>query len=244
MNSFEKHYARTCYEQDAKDRAALKQRTNRQLTREQRRRQTRQTMALIGAVCMLLAALLTILAALTAPVSADTETPETAITDSEIATPVEILESVEEPEDYENEKIEAALFESGYFRSDIPLDGETQAYLRAACEETGVTYELALAVIWKETGYQNVTGDSGNSIGYMQVQPRWHQDRMNRLGVDDLSDPYGNFRVGCDYLAELLRKYDTDKALTAYNTGKPGNSAYATDVLLKYHELRETSTWG
>lgn len=242
--SFEQHYARACYEQDAKDRAALKRRTNRQLTREQRRRQTRKTMALIGAVCMLLAALLTMLAALTVPVSADTETAETAVTDSESATPVEILESKEETEDYENEKIEAAFFESGYFRSDIPLDGETQAYLRAACEESGVTYELALAVIWKETGYQNVIGDSGNSVGYMQVQPRWHQERMNRLGVDDLSDPYGNFRVGCAYLAELLRKYDTDKALTAYNTGKPGNSAYATDVLLKYHELRETSTWG
>lgn len=242
--SFEQHYARSCYEQDVKDRAALNRRTNRQLTREQRRRQTRKTMALIGVVCMLLAALLTMLAALTVPVSADTETPKTAVTDSESATPVEILESKEETEDYENEKIEAALFESGYFRSDIPLDGETQAYLRAACEESGVTYELALAVIWKETGYQNVIGDSGNSVGYMQVQPRWHQERMNRLGVDDLSDPYGNFRVGCDYLAELLRKYDTDKALTAYNTGKPGNSAYATDVLLKYHELRETSTWG
>lgn len=242
--SFEQHYARACYEQDARDKAALKRRTNRQLTREQRRRQTRQTMALIAAVCMVLAALLTILAALTVPVSADTETAKTAVTDSESATPVEILESKEETEDYENEKIEAALFESGYFRSDIPLDGETQAYLRAACEESGVTYELALAVIWKETGYQNVIGDSGNSLGYMQVQPRWHQERMNRLGVDDLSDPYGNFRVSCDYLAELLRKYDTDKALTACNTGRPGNSAYATDVLLKYHELRETSTWG
>lgn len=242
--SFEQHYARSCYEQDAKDRAALKRRTNRQLTREQRRRQTRQTMALIAAVCMVLAALLTMLAALTVPVSADTQPTETAVTEAEGAAPVEILDAEEPQEDFENQKIENALFESGYFRSDIPLDGETQAYLRAACEESGVTYELALAVIWKETGYQNVTGDSGNSVGYMQVQPRWHQERMNRLGVDDLSDPYGNFRVGCDYLAELLRKYDTDKALTAYNTGKPGNSAYATDVLLKYHELRETSTWG
>lgn len=146
-------------------------------------------------------------------------------------------------EDYENEKIESALFESGYFRSDIPLDGDTQAYLRAACEESGVTYELALAVIWKETGYQNITGDGGDSVGYMQIQPKWHWERMNRLGVDDLSEPYGNFRVGCDYLAELLSKYDTDKALTAYNTGKPAKSNYATEVLLKYHELRETALW-
>ena len=33
-------------------------------------------------------------------------------------------------EDFENEKIEAALYETGYFRADVPLDGETQAFLR------------------------------------------------------------------------------------------------------------------
>ena len=108
--SFEKHYARACYEQDTKDRAALKRRTNRQLTREQRRRQTRQTMAPIGAVCMLLAALLTLLAALTVPVSADTQTPETAVIKADRGRTVAILET-EEPEDYENEKIEAALLQ-------------------------------------------------------------------------------------------------------------------------------------
>lgn len=108
--SFEQHYARSCYEQDAKDRAALKRRTNRQLTREQRRRQTRKTMALIGAVCMLLAALLTILAALTVPVSADTETAKTSVTEADDAHPVALLEP-EEPEEYENEKIEAALLQ-------------------------------------------------------------------------------------------------------------------------------------
>lgn len=244
MNSFDKHYVRACIEQGSKDNAASERHKDRQLTREQRRRQTRQTMALIGAVCMLFAALITLLAALTVSASADTKTAETAVIEAESTAPVEILDAEEPQEDFENEKIEAALFESGYFRSDIPLDGETQAYLRAACEESGVTYELALAVIWKETGYQNITGDGGDSVGYMQVQPQWHQERMNRLGVDDLADPYGNFRVGCDYLAELMRKYDTEKALTAYNTGKPGTSAYATEVLLKYHDLRETATWG
>lgn len=238
MKTFEQHLLREQYNTLCKTSAANKRVIDRRLTREQRKAKAKRTMAFIAAVCMVLMALL---AAFTVPVAADTTEHKKAITKAYNAEQVQIL-SVQE--DYENEKIEEALFESGYFRSDIPFDGDTQAFLRAACEETGVTYELALAVIWKETGYQNVTGDGGDSIGYMQVQPQWHQERMNRLGVDDLSDPYSNFRVGCDYLAELLRKYDTDKALTAYNTGKPGNSAYATDVLLKYHELRETSTWG
>ena len=134
-------------------------------------------------------------------------------------------------EEPENEYIEAALYASGYFREDVPLDGDTQAFLRAACEETGIPYELALAVIRQETEFRNVVGDDGRSVGYMQVQRRWHEDRMARLGVTDLTDPYGNFRVGCDYMAELLGKYPLEEALTAYNSGKPGKSAYASNVL-------------
>lgn len=242
MNTFEKHMARATYQSDCKERARKKHSADRHLTREQRRRQTRQIMSLLAAGCMVLLIVLALIAAMTVDASADTEIPVEAVTEADSGQAVAILE--EPQEDYENEKIEAALFESGYFRSDIPLDGEIQAYLRAACEESGVSYELALAVIWKETGYQNITGDGGDSVGYMQIQTQWHQERMSRLGVDDLSEPYGNFRVGCDYLAELLRKYDTDKALTAYNTGKPGSSSYATDVMKKCRELRETATWG
>ena len=137
----------------------------------------------------------------------------------------------EMPEDFENEKIESALYETGYFRADVPLDGETQAFLRSACEEAGITYELALAVIRQETDFRNILGDNGDSIGYMQIQPRWHEERMERLGVADLEDPYSNFRVGCDFLAELLSKYTLEEALTAYNSGKPGQSEYATSVM-------------
>ena len=140
-------------------------------------------------------------------------------------------------EDYENQKISEALYASGYFRDDIPLDEETQAYLRAACEESGVKYELALAVIWKETDFRNIIGDSGDSIGYMQVQPRWHKERMERLDVDDLQEPFGNFRVGCDYIAELMEKYPLENALTAYNSGIPGKSEYAKEVIEYMEEL-------
>lgn len=126
-------------------------------------------------------------------------------------------------------------------RDDIPLDKDIQVLLYEACGETGVPFELALAVIWKETRFQNISGDGGNSAGYMQVQERWHKDRMERLGVTDLADPYGNFLVGCDYLTEMLaRERGIEWALMAYNGGptyannmaKAGKvSQYATDVL-------------
>ena len=159
----------------------------------------------------------------------DTERTENHTEDTPERTEYAI--EAEPEEDSENEYIEAALYASGYFREDVPLDGDTQAFLRAACEETGIPYELALAVIRQETEFRNVTGDDGRSVGYMQVQRRWHEDRMDRLGVTDLTDPYGNFRVGCDYLAELLGKYPLEEALTAYNSGKPGKSTYASNVL-------------
>ena len=137
--------------------------------------------------------------------------------------------------------VEAVPMERDPVRDDIPLDAETQRLLWQACEETGLTYELALAVIWKETTFRNVVGDGGESFGYMQVQPRWHKERMDRYGVTDLMDPYSNFLVGCDYLVELA---ETDRGiqwmLHAYNGGpayanrlaEAGKvSQYASDVL-------------
>lgn len=119
----------------------------------------------------------------------------------------------------------------------ISLEYDLQELLWAACEETGCPYELALAVIFRESTYRNVNGDNGNSIGYMQVQPRWHQERMERLGVTDLSDPLSNFRVGCDLLTELIEKYGSvESALTCYNTGSPGTSKYADRVLAYMNE--------
>jgi len=142
--------------------------------------------------------------------------------------------SREEPQDDPDEAdlIEAALLDQGYFRDDVPLSFDLQDLLHNAAEESGIPYELALAVVERETDFRNIIGDDGCSIGYMQIQVRWHRDRMDRLGVSDLSDPYGNFRVGCDYLAELLSRFGDDtkngthKALMAYNMGPSGASQF------------------
>ena len=121
---------------------------------------------------------------------------------------------------------------------DVPLDHDIQDLLRQACEESGVDMTLALAVISRETDFRNISGDNGNAYGYFQVWPRWHYDRMERLGVTDLNDPLSNFRVGCDFLAELLEKYPLTDALTWYNSGKPGNSAYARSVIKRMEKIQ------
>lgn len=123
----------------------------------------------------------------------------------------------------EPQERQLGLCEDTYLREDIPLDYATQMLLYGACLEFEVPYELALAVIEQETNFRNVTGDDGASEGYMQVQQRFHKDRMDELGVTDLMDPESNFRVACHYLRDLFDRYgDTHKVLMAYNAGPSG----------------------
>lgn len=137
----------------------------------------------------------------------------------------------------------------------VPLSTDLQEYIIECCEQypseiNQVSLELVLAVIEKESQYNpDAIGDNGNALGLMQIQPRWHQARMERLGVTDLLDPYQNVRVGIDYLAECLRENETlDEALTVYNAGASGAynlyfskgilaSPYAEDVFSNWHEI-------
>lgn len=104
----------------------------------------------------------------------------------------------------------------------VPLDHDLQAHIIRTSQQYGVDPALVMAVIEKESTFNpEAVGDSGNSEGLMQIQRRWHQERMDRLGADDLLNPYQNTSVGIDYLAELLGRWgDTHKALMAYNMGE------------------------
>lgn len=210
--------------------------------RNTRRRPRRRRRRYLGAgiVTLAAAALVTGVVACSLPTE---EPPELQLPTPVVAIPIESLEPTDlqvwEEDPYESEKIEQALVEQGYFRDDVPLSYEDQDFLHTACQESGVPYALALAVIERETQFQNLVGDDGASLGYMQVQERWHWDRMERLGVTDLMNPFGNFRVGCDFLAELLEKYPTQEALTSYNSGSPGYNQYSYDVMANYEKWKE-----
>lgn len=103
------------------------------------------------------------------------------------------------------------------------LPGVVQVYTFCLCREYGVDYETVLAIIEKESGYR-WDAKSAVAYGYMQIIPEYHYDRMDRLHVADIQDPYSNIKTGIDYLAELLEKYggNYDKALTAYRWGMAG----------------------
>lgn len=93
---------------------------------------------------------------------------------------------------------ESAKAAGGYF----PPIAQIYAYI--VCNQYGVDYEMVFALIELESKCRyDAEGDDGNSVGYMQIQGQWHEDRMKRLGVDDLKNPFQNILVGVDILAEI-----------------------------------------
>lgn len=107
---------------------------------------------------------------------------------------------------------------------DIPLSEDLQRHIIEVCNANDVDEKLVFALIERESNYNiDAIGDEGTSFGLMQVREMFHKDRMEKLGVEDLLDPYQNVIVGIDILKEKLNMYDTTyEALTAYNAGDTG----------------------
>jgi soluble lytic murein transglycosylase-like protein len=125
---------------------------------------------------------------------------------------------------------------------DVPLDEELQLHIISEAEEHGIDPAIIVAMAFRESCYTaDAIGDNGNSYGLLQIQPRWHYERMQKLGCPDLLDPFQNVTVGVDYLAEMLDWYDCDmgKALTAYNKGHYAGTVteYALTIMEMAEEL-------
>jgi soluble lytic murein transglycosylase-like protein len=146
------------------------------------------------------------------------------------------------------ERVKATLPEAKPLRywEEIPLDPDVQDYIVQLCEQRGIDPAIVFAIIWRESSYDaDAIGDDGNAVGLMQVQPRFHADRMARLGCDNLSNPLQNVTVGINYLAELIdRQKGLEWAVTAYNRGatganrRGGTSEYAREVLAEAERMK------
>jgi soluble lytic murein transglycosylase-like protein len=124
---------------------------------------------------------------------------------------------------------------------DIPLDEELQKHVFEISEEYKVDPYIIFGMIERESDYKaDAVGDGGDSLGLMQIQTKWHKARMDKLGVTDLLEPYGNIQVGVDFLAECYYSTsDYNLALVKYNSGKAGaESKYSRYVLDKAEELK------
>lgn len=107
------------------------------------------------------------------------------------------------------------------------LDATTQWAIYDVCDRDSQLFCTVMAIAWKESLYQTDTiGDGGDSIGMMQINTRWNTDRMERLGVTDLTDPVQSATVAVDLLRELAETFDSGisdtTTLMAYNMGPTG----------------------
>lgn len=109
----------------------------------------------------------------------------------------------------------------GYERIEQAESPEVVRITESMSERYPICPEVLQALIFYESSNRSFVVSRWGDVGYMQVNPGWQQERMDRLGVSDLTDGYGNILVGTDYLMELCRKYgDISIALTAYNKGE------------------------
>lgn len=113
---------------------------------------------------------------------------------------------------------------------------EAEDHITKVAKQYGLDPSVVKALIEEESGWvASAEGDNGNSIGLMQIQERWHKERLTRLGITNLYDPEQNVTVGCDILSELLNKYGNyEDALSVYNSGNTEDGkAYAERILRK-----------
>ena len=160
-----------------------------------------------------------------------------------------VEEVVQEQETAIVEEVEPEMVaEPTYKLCDIPLSQELQIWVFDYCKDKKLNPYLIFAMCERESQYKaDAVGDSGRSLGIMQIQEQWHQERMDRLGCTDLLNPYQNVTVGIDILIDLYSKCnDTAWVLMAYNGGETyanrnynaGNiSEYARYIITRTEEM-------
>ena len=134
--------------------------------------------------------------------------------------------------------------EEDYFL-DVPLDRDLQAYIHGLCEESGLPYTLAVAVIEAESSYIPWAVSASGDYGLMQINAVCHDWLAGELGITDFLDPYQNVRAGIYILSGYYRQYGYESgALMAYNLGQGAAEAlfaqgvYSTDYSARVMEIQ------
>ena len=103
----------------------------------------------------------------------------------------------------------------------VPLDLETQTEIWEICGEDQRIFCMVMAIAEKETRFDpEAVGDNGRSIGLMQINTRWQYDRIEKLGITDLTDPAQNVAVGIDYIDWLARHINPDDPESTYGSAE------------------------
>lgn len=176
------------------------------------------------------------------PQAATNTTPQATLT----VTPVKV------PKVTVKRDIKKPIPQPKYRCIECPLSEELQREIFTICESCNVSFELVMAMIKQESNFTtDAVGDSGRSVGLMQIQERWHYETMKELGVTNLYDPIENVKVGVAILQKsFLKNSEVYYVLMEYNGGtKYANnmtragkvSDYAKEITERAREYEKTN---
>lgn len=139
------------------------------------------------------------------------------------------------------QNIAAQVAPEGFKKYNIKLPEEQQVYAYNISKKYGIQYELFLAVMYKESGFNPNAFGGGNSYGLCQIHISNHSNLRNVLGVSDFFNPYDNMTAGAYLLSKYFGTARTQVsgdsvevyALNAYNMGEGAyyNTCYSKGVL-------------
>lgn len=122
-------------------------------------------------------------------------------------------------------KSNSALYSVKYNSSgvyyDIKLSKSKQDYVRKMCSKYNVSFELVLAVMKVESGYNEKAKSKTNDYGIMQINKGNHSFLRKKLGMSNFLDFRQNTEAGVYMLSRYTAKHaDIHKVLMCYNLGE------------------------
>lgn len=129
----------------------------------------------------------------------------------------------------------------------IPLNHSIQDFTRSQSEYMKVPYELVIAIMDIESGFDATEISETNDYGLMQINKSNHAELERVYGDLDFLDENDNIISGIYILNCAYSKYkDLNMALMVYNLGEKGaidywnDGIYQTDYTIKVLDKYET----
>ena len=109
--------------------------------------------------------------------------------------------------------------DAGNVLEDTWIPAEYQKYCWKIGQQYNLNPYLLIAMIEAESSGNAAAINGDGDSGLMQINRKWHEERIEKLGVKELTDPYSNILVAADYFSELLEENDHNMplALMKYN---------------------------
>lgn len=154
----------------------------------------------------------------------------------EIVTVSEVKDKTPPPINVVNEKLLYVKSIKQIYKREIPLD--LLNYIEKVSKQHQLDYNLVIGLIAAESSFYNNSTSSVGAVGYMQVWPKWHQDK---IAGRDIRNPYVNIEVGIRFLKECIDKRGgIYEGLACYNgaSSKASANRYYNAVMARSHTLK------